>query len=68
MGLVHPRAREGDLICTLYGGQVLCVLRKHGPDEHLFIGECYMHGLMDGEAFEIFCTNGELNSETFVLV
>ena len=32
------------------------------------LGECYIHGLMDGEAFEIFGTNGELNSETFVLV
>ncbi|KAK3179092.1 hypothetical protein OEA41_001231 [Lepraria neglecta] len=68
MGLMHPRAKERDLICTLYGGQVLYVLREHGPNEHSFIGECYIHGLMDGEAFEVFGTNGELDSETFVLI
>ena len=48
MGLVHPRARGDDLICALYGGQVLYVLCKHGLDKHLFIGEFYIHGLMDG--------------------
>ena len=43
-------------------------MREHGPNEHSFIGECYIHGLVDGEAFEVFDTNSELDSETFVLI
>ena len=68
MGLVHTRAKEDDLICALYGGQVLYVLREIGPSEHLFTGECYVHGLMDGEVFESFRIDSELDTTTFVLV
>lgn len=49
MGLAPGEARAGDLICVLLGGQVLYVLRPKGEGFH-FIGECYMHGMMSGEA------------------
>jgi hypothetical protein len=37
-----------DLICVLYGGDVPYVLRPNG-DRFYFVGDCYVHGLMDGE-------------------
>ncbi len=80
LGLAPSKAREGDLICILYGCSVPVVLRKvareasddnpispmtwTGSNEEIiprtsssksnhyykFIGECYIHGMMDGEA------------------
>ena len=56
-----PRATEqGDLIVALYGGSVLYILHPVSPHLAstslplstgtgcLSIGECYVHGLMDG--------------------
>ena len=43
------RSKKGYLL----GGQVLYVLRPRGSftnaPKHEYIGECYVHGLMDGE-------------------
>jgi hypothetical protein len=80
LGLAPSKAREGDLICILYGCSVPVVLRRIdkitiGPNPpnplprtrsserppprtdssrsdhyYQFIGECYIHGMMDGEA------------------
>jgi hypothetical protein len=51
MGLLPVHAKEGDLLCLLLGGDVLYVLRPKG-EEFKFVGDCYIHGLMDGEALE----------------
>jgi len=51
MGLVPKSAQVGDEIFLLAGGQVLYILRPQG-DSFAFVGECYVHGLMDGEALE----------------
>jgi hypothetical protein len=51
MGLVSVAARVGDEIYVLAGGQVLYVLRPQ-RDCFQFISECYVHGLMDGEALD----------------
>jgi hypothetical protein len=51
MGLVSESAEPNDKIYVLAGGQVLYVLRQEG-DCFRFMGECYIHGLMDGEALE----------------
>lgn len=48
MGLARYDVTEGDRICILHGGQVPFILRQEGR-YHLFKGECYIHGLMDGE-------------------
>lgn len=48
-GLLPEHAKEGDCLCVLFGCDVPVVLRKAG-DFYTFIGECYIQGLMDGEA------------------
>ena len=53
MTLVSHQAREGDLLYALFGGSVLYVLRPQGDKKFILIGECYVHGLMDGEAIQL---------------
>lgn len=48
MGVARYDVNERDIICILHGGQVPFILRQEGR-YHLFRGECYVHGLMDGE-------------------
>ncbi len=55
LGLGPEKTKKRDLICILYGCTVPVLFRKDNPDEpdeyfHV-VGECYVHGLMDGEAF-----------------
>ena len=52
LGLAPNAAREGDLVCVLWGCSVPVVLRKEG-DHYIFVGECYTHGVMDGEAIDM---------------
>ena len=49
--IVPYTTEEGDLIWAFVGGRVLYVLRPIDRDtnHYTFIGECYVHGLMDGE-------------------
>ena len=56
LGLAPQETMKGDLICILYGCSVPVILRKReNPfDTHYkFIGECYVHDMMDGEALKI---------------
>jgi hypothetical protein len=61
IGLAPMASRVGDEICILDGCTVPVVLRHcdaYSEDiyEHDFfqlVGECYVHGMMDGEAAEI---------------
>jgi hypothetical protein len=53
LAFMPPEAQKGDLICILYGGEVPYVLRPQGPespDKYVVIGECYVDGIMHGEA------------------
>jgi hypothetical protein len=59
-GLCPVLAEEDDLICVLPGGKVPFIVRpveksvrdKEGEDlVGTLVGDCYVHGLMDGEAF-----------------
>ncbi|KAF1951752.1 HET-domain-containing protein [Byssothecium circinans] len=50
MGLCPREARHGDKIVVLYGGSVPVVLREVREDAWLFVGECYVDGMMFGEA------------------
>jgi hypothetical protein len=52
IGLMPRRAEVDDLIYVLHGGQVPFVLRK-SDEAYTFIGECYVHGIMDGECLNI---------------
>lgn len=63
LGLVPNNARENDLVCILYGCSVPVILRRYQKDStasdeagstcYRFIGECYLHSVMDGGAFRI---------------
>lgn len=44
------KAEEKDSICIFLGGRVPFVIRPKADGQYQFIGECYVHGLMDGEA------------------
>ncbi len=43
-GIVLP----GDKVCVFYGGEVPYILRPIG-DQFQLVGECYLHGIMNGE-------------------
>ncbi|OJJ75593.1 hypothetical protein ASPBRDRAFT_37887 [Aspergillus brasiliensis CBS 101740] len=66
IGLVPAKAQEGDLICVLFGCSVPVILRKQ-DDHYIFIGESYVHGIMDGEAIEQM-KEGSLVEEEFTLL
>jgi Heterokaryon incompatibility protein (HET) len=50
IGLAPGLTREGDIVAILQGGKMPLVLRPKGSSYEL-IGECYVHGVMHGEAF-----------------
>jgi Heterokaryon incompatibility protein (HET) len=53
IGLTPPKSQTHDIICILFGCSVPVVLRPiPNTKEFLFIGECYVHGAMDGEAVD----------------
>lgn len=50
-GLVPSHCEEGDLVCCLAGGSVPYVLRQSDDgNDFKLVGECYIHGVMQGEA------------------
>lgn len=55
--VLGPAALEiGDVICCLFGNKVPFCLRPtaaKGVGYHLLVGECYVHGLMRGEAMDM---------------
>ncbi|KAF2237040.1 hypothetical protein EV356DRAFT_512308 [Viridothelium virens] len=53
MGIVPDASKTGDTVCVLWGGQTLYVVRAAADSRYQFLGECYMHGLMHGEALEV---------------
>lgn len=65
--VLGPKVMEkGDIICVLFGGKMPFCLRPW-RNQYLFVGECYVHGLMDGEAMEMM-RQGHLSEETFEIV
>jgi hypothetical protein len=51
MGLASPATKEGDIVCVLFGYQAPVVLRPV-DDCYIFIGDCFVFGLMDREALQ----------------
>ncbi|KAF2001693.1 hypothetical protein P154DRAFT_158008 [Amniculicola lignicola CBS 123094] len=66
MGLAPAAAEVGDEVCVLFGGQVLYVVRPFDETKHEFIGECYLHGWMDGEAVRGLGEDGESFGRMYV--
>ncbi|KAK0944920.1 hypothetical protein LTR29_003511 [Friedmanniomyces endolithicus] len=62
-------AMVGDTIWALTGGQALYVLRPVDVKsrKYIFIGECYAHGLMDGEVVKML-QRGEVRLEDIILM
>jgi hypothetical protein len=53
-GLAPKKAEKNDIICILFGCSVPVILREvEGEDRYIFIGECYAHGIMDGESLYV---------------
>lgn len=50
LGMGPRWARKGDIVCVLYGCHVPAVLRRAGVGLFEFVGECYLDGMMNGEA------------------
>ncbi|KAK0754362.1 heterokaryon incompatibility protein-domain-containing protein [Schizothecium vesticola] len=58
---------KGDRICVLWGGKMCFCLRPLDQGRFLLVGECYVHGLMNGEAVRLL-EKKELQEKEFVLV
>ena len=52
MGLGLDDVREGDLIALFLGAQVPFVVREVASDMCILVGQCYIRGIMDGEAIQ----------------
>jgi hypothetical protein len=47
------RVRKGDRICVLLGCSIPLILRpREGQPSYQVVGECYLHGFMDGEVLK----------------
>lgn len=64
-GLGPKVLRKNDICCVLFGARVPFILRKRG-DHYLLVGECYIHGIMRGEAIDMW-RNGKLQLQEFEL-
>ena len=49
LGWVHESCQSGDLVVIIHGKNVPFIVRRHGEYWKL-IGNCYIHGVMQGEA------------------
>ncbi|KAJ3528242.1 hypothetical protein NM208_g7335 [Fusarium decemcellulare] len=49
LGVVSRSVELGDVVCIFIGAQVPHVLRPTGKGTYELMGECYLHGVMDGE-------------------
>jgi Heterokaryon incompatibility protein (HET) len=67
LGMAPYRVRKGDKICVLLGCNIPLVLRQR-KDESSYevIGECYLHGFMNGEALQEL-DSGKFEIEDFQL-
>jgi hypothetical protein len=57
IGLAPPNAKPTDIVCIFLGAPVPIILRPHSGGNYNLVGECYVYGVMDGEAL------GHLNDE-----
>jgi hypothetical protein len=53
MGRVSRDSQPGDIIVIFLGGKTPYLLRKYpSGDKYYLVGECYIHGMIEGEAME----------------
>jgi hypothetical protein len=63
IGLAPLTTRPGDLVCILLGHRLPVILRAVDK-YYLFIGECYVHGIMYGKPMELL-ESGTLQAKEF---
>lgn len=51
IGLVPANTEKGDQVAILSGAGTPYVIRKTKEEKMLLVGECYIHGAMNGKAF-----------------
>jgi hypothetical protein len=65
VGLGCPGMRVGDIVVVLYGCSMPYILRPRWNGTMEFVGDCYVHGLMNGEELARVQRNAD---ETFKLI
>ncbi len=61
MGIGSRKMQKGDDVFILFGGRIPYILRQVG-DHFRLVGECYIHGLMNGEV-NGFGKTGHINDQ-----
>ena len=64
MGLFPQTTHIGDEICVISGGHIPFVVCRQSGDDFQLVGECYVHGIMNGEVLQMT----ELSSAEMTLV
>lgn len=52
IGIAPQQSQKSDVICLFFGCSVPVVLQPQENGDFKFVGECYVHGVMDGEAVD----------------
>lgn len=66
--VLGPKVMQGgDVVCVLLGGKMPFCLRPWHGGRYLLVGECYVHGFMDGEAMDML-ERAEVTQKTFEIV
>lgn len=67
IGLVTKNAKVGDVVCILFGCSTPVILRPGTPGVYRIVGDCYVHGLMEGEAMK-WVEEGSCSTEYFTII
>ena len=64
---VGPRCmKAGDKTCILFGGSTPYIIRPTSiPDEYLYLGSAYVHGIMDGEVIDAWEKDKDSDNQEF---
>lgn len=52
-GMFPEGATNGDVVCVILGARTSFVIRPEHGGTYRFVGEAYVHGLMNGEVFDL---------------
>lgn len=52
LGQCLPRAQIGDAVALIAGCEIPYLLRPLGNGQHSLVGDCYVHGIMYGQAWD----------------
>ncbi|KAK8133437.1 hypothetical protein PG984_005449 [Apiospora sp. TS-2023a] len=67
VGMTPKASKQGDSIFLLKGCNMPLVLRPYGDGSYRLVGECFVHGIMDGEAMDQFLQDDSVEEMNVVL-